>query len=264
MRALDRLLDRELGARRIGARLDRLAAATPPRQVLALCVYRDDSARARTLPAALHSDRHELTLAFGAMGRSAPELAWATVVTELAGGKFQNLNAILRAGRHDPAEFDWTLVTDDDVVLPDRLIDRLLGVSEALDFGLVQPAQTLASHAAWPITRRRPLAVARRTEFVEIGPLFAMRQDVAAELTPFPELRFGWGLDLHWAAVARAQGWRLGVVDATPVRHDETGVASSYRHADAVAEATRFLTRRPYVPSGEADRTLAIYRRVAG
>ena len=38
-------------------------------------------------------------------------------------------------------------------------------------------------------------------------------------LLPFPPLRFGWGLDAYWGAIARQEGWRLGVVDATPVRH---------------------------------------------
>ena len=37
---------------------------------------------------------------------------------------------------------------------------------------------------------------------------------------PFPPLRMGWGLDSHWAALARENGWRLGVVDATPIRHE--------------------------------------------
>ena len=29
----------------------------------------------------------------------------------------------------------------------------------------------------------------------------------------------GWGLDVHWAALARERGWPIGVVDATPVGH---------------------------------------------
>jgi hypothetical protein len=264
LRWVDRLLDLELRARRVPARLDRLAAATPRRRVLVMCVYRAGSARVGALPAALGSDRHEVTLAFGALGEPSAAIGEATVVSGLEGGKFENLNEILRTGGHDAGDFDWTLVADDDIVLPGRLTDRLVAIGESLGLALLQPAQTLASHAAWPVTRRRPLSVARRTGFVEIGPLFAMSSAVAAELTPFPELRFGWGLELHWAALARERGWRLGVVDALPVRHDEAGVASSYRHADAVSEAQRFLAGHPYVPSGEADRTLAVYRRVAG
>jgi hypothetical protein len=126
---------------------------------------------------------------------------------------------------------------------------------------LAQPAQSVASHAAWQVTLRRPLALARETGFVEIGPVVAMRREAASALTPFPPLRYGWGLDLSWAALARERGWRIGVLDALPVRHDVAGVASAYAHADAVAEARSFLTGRPFVPAAEANATLAVHRR---
>jgi hypothetical protein len=260
LRAADRLLDVGMALRGVPARLDGLAAAVPHRRVLVLCAYRAESERARLLPAGLRSDRHDVRLAFGAMGTPAPELRDVTVAAELAGGKFQNLNETLRSGGLEAAGFDWTLVVDDDVLLPARFTDRLLGVCEQLDLALAQPAQTLASHAAWTVTRRRPLALARRTDFVEIGPVFAMRREVGAELVPFPELRFGWGLELHWSALARRRSWRLGVVDALPVHHDLAGVASGYRHRDAVEEASRFLAERPYVHATDANRTLAVHR----
>ena len=78
----------------------------------------------------------------------------------------------------------------------------------------------------------------------------------AAELVPFPKLRFGWGLDLHWAALARSRGWRLGIVDALPVRHDLGGVASAYPHEEAVAEARAFLAERDYLRAAEANQTV--------
>jgi hypothetical protein len=74
-----------------------------------------------------------------------------------------------------------------------------------------------------------------------------MTRDVARELMPFPELRYGWGLDAHWAALAEQHGWRLGVVDALPVRHERAPVASAYSSAEAIEEARRFLAGRPYV-----------------
>jgi hypothetical protein len=258
LRALDRLLDLELSLRGGGRRLDRMAAAVPSRRVLVLCVYRPSSTRVDALPAALRSERHEVTLAFGATGEE--RVPRVTVATGLDGGKFPNLNAILAAGGLDPAGFDWTLVVDDDVVVPRALVDRLVGVCEALGFGLAQTAQTRASHAAWTVTRRRPLSLARTTRFVEIGPMFAMRRDVAAELVPFPDLRFGWGLELHWSALAERHGWRQGVIDALPVRHDEAGVASAYSQPAAVEEARAFLADRPFVRSSEANATLAVHR----
>ena len=260
MRWIDRLLDLGARLRRVPARLDRLALAVPARRVLVLCVYRPGSTRAGALPAALRSDRHDVRLCFGSMGEAGNALRDVTRASGLAGGKFQNLNALLSAAGIDAGDFDWTIVVDDDVLLPERFTDRLLGVCEGLGLALAQPAQTLASHAAWSVTRRRPLALARRTEFVEIGPVFAMHRDVAVELVPFPELRFGWGLELHWAAVARERGWALGVVDSLAVRHDLAGVASGYQHREAVEEASRFLAERPYVKATEANRTLAVHR----
>jgi hypothetical protein len=262
LRALDRLLDSALRLRGVPRALDRLAAAVPRRRVLALCVYRPGGELAGPAVAALRRTRHELTLALGATAEADPALAADTVATGLAGGKFENLSSILRVSGRDPGDADWTVVLDDDVVLPPRFLDRLVGLCERYGLTLAQPAQTLASHGAWEVTRRRPLSIARETAFVEIGPVTALRGDAARELTPFPDLRYGWGLDLHWAALARERGWRLGVLDALPVRHERAGVASAYRHELAVAEARRFLDGRPYLHRDQAARTLAVHRRL--
>jgi hypothetical protein len=82
-----------------------------------------------------------------------------------------------------------------------------------------------------------------------------------AVLLPFPELRMGWGLDVHWAAVAREHGWRCGVVDAVSISHVAAPAAASYPRLQAVEEARAFLAERPYLPAAEADRTLTTHRR---
>ena len=242
-----------------GRRLDRLAAAQEPRAVLVLSVYRPGS----RLPGALRqlkSDRHRVRLVLGSTGAADPALAEHTAATEMTGGKFENLNALIAKALPLP-EYDWVLVVDDDVDLPPRLLDRFVALSERLGLDLAQPAQTRRSHAGWHVTRRRAFSLARRTQYVEIGPVTGFAARVAQELMPFPELRFGWGLDNHWGAVAREKGWRLGVVDSLPVRHGTQRVASTYTHADAVAEARSFLAERPYVSAEEAQRTLTTIRR---
>lgn len=252
-RALDSL-------RRTGRSLDRLAGATPPRRVLVLGVYRPGS-RMSSAKQELTSRRHEVVLALGAAGAADPPLAGDTRAAELRGGKFENLNRVLAASP-PPGDFDWTLVVDDDVELAEGFLDRFVALCESFGLDLAQPAQTRRSHAAWRVTRRRPGSVLRETRFVEIGPVTAFRAPVAAELLPFPELRFGWGLDLHWAALARERGWRCGVVDALPVRHETAPVASAYGRKDAVEEGKRFLADRPYLTSDAAQETLATHRRV--
>jgi hypothetical protein len=172
-------------------------------------------------------------------------------------GKFENLNALL-AGRSLEA-VDWLVVADDDVVLPRGFLDRFLALCERYDLRLAQPAHRLASHAAWPVTRRRPASLVRETAFVEIGPVTAFHASTFAALLPFPALRMGWGLDVHWSAVARAHGWPVGVVDATPVLHTIPQAATYPRDA-AVAEARAFLADRPYVTRDEAAVTLRTHR----
>jgi hypothetical protein len=244
-RAADRALDAWLAAGGSRRRVAELAARTPPRDVLVAIVHLPDSPLVAAALGELRATKHRVRIA-------------AASTAELTGGKLENVNRLL-AG-HDPA--DWTFVIDDDVVLPSRFLDGFVALAEAFEFELAQPAQTLASHAAWPSARRVPFAVARRTNFVEIGPVTAFSRTAADELLPFPGLRMGWGLDLHWGALAEQRGWRLGIVDALPVRHETRPVGGGYSGAEATAEARRFLAGRAYVRATDAGRTLHTYRTV--
>lgn len=251
----DALLDRSLPDRT----LDELAAKVAPRSVLCLAVYRPGT---QALPAAareLERGRHRTLLAFGSTGAPEPLLHAETVAAHLDGGKFPNLNAIWRAAGAEEA--DWVVVLDDDVDLPPGFLDRFVGLAEAFGLAIAQPAQTLRSHAAWPVTRRRRGSLVRETRFVEIGPVTAFSRKAANELLPFPELRYGWGLDLHWSALAAERGWRLGIADAVPVRHERTPVGESYSREDALEEARAFLADKPYVRAADVPRVIATHRR---
>jgi hypothetical protein len=249
------LADLAAGTRR---ETNRLARRQAPRSVLVLGVYRPGSLLADAVQA-LRSERHEVRILLGSTAGADPRLRDQTAAEGLTGGKFQNLNRLLTAADGNAA--DWTLIVDDDVVLPARFLDGFVALSEAFGLRLSQPAQTLRSHSAWKVVRRRPASLVRETRFVEIGPVTGFRREAAAELLPFPELRFGWGLDLHWAALAAERGWRLGVVDALPVRHEAALVASGYSRADAIDEARRFLAERPYLASSATGEVLAVHRR---
>jgi hypothetical protein len=244
-----------------GPRLAQLAARAEPRRVLVVSVYRPGSRLPEAI-SALSSQRHDVRLVLGATSAEAePALAAHTALTGLAGGKFENVNRLLDAAGGVEA-YDWLIVADDDIALPRGFLDRFIALCERLGLDLAQPAQTQRSHSAWRVTRRRPFSLARRTQYVEIGPLTAFSRRCAAELTPFPELRFGWGLDNHWGAVALERGWNLGVIDALPVRHEWQQVATTYRHAEAIEEARRLLADRPYLTTEQAQRTLATIRRL--
>lgn len=259
-------LDTLAGTRRRAARLARDRAT--PLDVLVIGVYRPLSLITEALRP-LHSDHHDVRIALGSTGPADAALRAVTVAENLTAGKFENLNQVLAAagpsgGDPGPAARrfpDWLLVIDDDVRFPRAFLDRFVAVCEAFDLDLAQPAQTLRSHSAWKVTRRRPASLVRETRFVEIGPVTAFSNRAAIELLPFPELRYGWGLDLHWAALAGQRGWRLGVVDALPVRHESGLVAAGYSRDDAIGEAARFLADRPYLPSVRTNEVLAVHRR---
>jgi hypothetical protein len=227
-RAADRALDRWLGLSGALRRID--ALETPRRDVLVTGIYRHPNA-----PPQPHSDTHDVRLAVGEM--------------EPGLGKFERLNTLV-----GDARADWLIVVDDDVELPPRFLDRFVAVCEAEHYDLAQPAQSLASHAAWRVVRRKPFSVVRESRFVEIGPVTAFSRRAQDALLPFPPLRYGWGLDLHWAALARRRGWRLGIVDALPVRHESAPVGAAYSADAAIEEAQRFLADRPFLPSSEVGR----------
>ncbi|HWK28856.1 MAG TPA: glycosyltransferase [Solirubrobacter sp.] len=226
--------------------LARAARSAPARRVHVVGVTRPEHARTvARLRRELARSRHAvaLHLATGAPGA----------------GKWANVNAALAAA--PVADADWLLIVDDDVVLPRGFLDRFLAAAEAFGLELAQPAHAFASHAAWDVTRRRPGVLARRTRFVEIGPVTALSARAARELLPFPDLVMGWGLDAAWSAFAAERGWAIGVVDVTPVRHLQP-VAASYPRDAAIAEAEAFLDGRAYVTREEASETLVEHRRL--
>lgn len=254
-----RLADRALDLSLVPAApvLGRLAAAVPERDVLVTGLYTADSTLLPAAVAELRRSRHRLRFALGAREAVIEAVRGETVAEGVEGRKFEGVNRLMEGA--PPA--DWTIVMDDDVVLPRRFLDRLLGVAEHFGLALLQPAQGLASHAAWPVARRRPLSLARETHFVEIGPVTVFSRRAADELLPFPDMRYGWGLDLHWGALAEQRGWRIGVVDALPVRHEIRPVAVAYGAGDAIAEAQEFLAGRPYVDARRALETVTVHRR---
>jgi hypothetical protein len=255
-RAADSALDRWLAASGTLRAIDAAADRIPPRKVLLASVYRPPGDRLAAALPALTSDRHDVRLALGSTGAATlPD----THAQDLAAGKFDNLNTLIGPATETP---DWTLVVDDDVVLPPRFLDRMIALAELFGLALAQPAQSLGSHAAWRVARRRPRSILRETRFVEIGPVTLFRRDAAGELMPFPPLRYGWGLDLAWAATALERGWRLGIADALAVRHEAATVGSAYSADAAIAEAQQFLAERQYLSSAAAQETLATHRRL--
>src|SRR5690606_7782779 len=109
-----------------------------------------------------------------ALGGEPPaELADVTVRTVFdRTPKFQLLNELL--ADVDLPAYDYVVVLDDDVILPHGFLDALLAVQAEVGFALAQPARSSDSYYDHPIVEQQRGVRARRTKFVEIGPVFSV------------------------------------------------------------------------------------------
>lgn len=172
--------------------------------------------------------------------------------------KFVLLNHLLAstAWHH----YDYILLCDDDVTLPDHFIDNFISAQEELDFALAQPARTHNSFIDHPITEQVDGLLGRETHFVEIGPITCLRNDMMHVLAPFDESApMGWGLDFVWPAIASEQGKRIGIIDATPVEHSMRPPVSSYDATSTREAMAKFLNSQPHLTKEEAFVVLASY-----
>jgi hypothetical protein len=154
-------------------------------------------------------------------------------------GKFDNINVALQGYWLD--QFDWLIVTDDDVRLPPKFLDTFLFVAEAMNLKIAQPAHCCRSYATFTFSYRKWNSLGRATRYVESGPITAFHRDVIPHVLPFPALRWAWGTDIAWSVAADRQGMAIGIVDCTPIEHLKP-VAKNYPVASAIAEARIFLT----------------------
>lgn len=151
-----------------------------------------------------------------ALDGAVPELARHTV-GEGPGPRMDLLNGMISA--HPPGA-GITVLIDDDVAFTHGTGADFLRAMVRCDFDAAQPAHDLGSVSTYGHLDVKPLSIARRVTFVEVGPLVAVSPRARPHfLPPDPDLGMGWGVDVHWACLAEQQGLRLGVVDATTMRH---------------------------------------------
>lgn len=225
-RVVDAVFDARLALNSAYRLLRRHAARMPVRKVLVASV--DVAARRADLDIVvgdLRASRHDVTVTLPPLGDR---------------GKFQNINIGLQNFNLD--DYDWLLVVDDDVALRPRFLDTFLYVAEFANLKICQPAHLFHSYTTWDVTQRVWNSLAHVTHFVECGPITAFHRDTFAHCLPFPETRWAWGIDVLWAEIARRQGFRIGVVDATPISHLRE-VAQSYGRQAATDEGHQLLAR---------------------
>lgn len=244
LRFADVAQDLVVGVLGIRARAIRRAEALPVQRVLiaAVEVPGREADLARMIER-LRDTRHAVTVATTSMQSR---------------GKMANINSAIAP--FDMEQFDWLLVVDDDVEFAPGFVDLLLAEAAFRDFRLSMPAHRELSFTTFLITRRHWATASRRTGYVEVGPVTLFHRSVFSDIIPFPELRWAWGIDVHWAHLAAARSWPIGIVDVAPVRHIRP-VAATYPRGDASNEAEAFLAANSdYLPSTAILRNITRYR----
>lgn len=178
-----------------------------------------------------------------------PDVAGVTVSRRFGRtGKFALMNYLLSCTAW--GMYDYVIVCDDDIRIPEGFIDRFLSLQEQFDFALAQPARTHNSYIDHPITEQSDSSLARETYFVEIGPVTSFRADMLRLVAPFDEAApMGWGLDFVWPAIVKEHNLHMGIIDATPVDHSMRAPVTTYdgdatrQHMQAYLKKNAHLSR---------------------
>lgn len=228
----DRLFDRRIAPKM--RRLRKKAMAMSPRKVLVVSV--EDPERPTALNDIFRGFRqshHDVTTYAVPMGSR---------------GKFENINLALQDFQLD--QFEWIIITDNDVQIPLNFLDVFLYVAHALELQIAQPAHRCLSYSSFNFNYRRWNSLGRVTHYVEDGPITAFHRNVIPRVLPFPELRWGWATDLAWCAMAAQEKVPIGIVDCTPMEHMRP-VAENYPFEAALSEARAFLAEHRIEPRRE-------------
>jgi GT2 family glycosyltransferase len=172
--------------------------------------------------------------------------------------KFIILNSLLR--EENLENYDFLIICDDDVILPENFLDRYLEYVKRYDFSLAQPARTHNSFIDHHFVECLDGLVARRTRFVEIGPVLSIRKDAYDILLPFDETSYmGWGYDFVWPYFIEKAGLKMGIVDAVPVDHSIRKPVKNYEYSEANISMQKYLSKNPHLSKDEAFVILESY-----
>ena len=200
----------------------------------------------------------QVDLCWGAVGSRPPpeELRARThIISPQRVSKFELLNRLLAEAPLD--DYEYLMITDDDIELPAGFVDDYLDVVTRRRFHLAQPARTHRSYIDHHFVAQLVGVEARRTRFVEIGPLFSLQRDAFPVLLPFDEAApMGWGLDCVWPTLIESAGLTLGIVDATPVTHALRKPVALYDYDETNASMQQFLQDQPHLSA--EDRFLSL------
>ena len=150
----------------------------------------------------------------------------------------------------DLRNFDYVVVFDDDVVIPNGFLPAFIGLQERLRFAIAQPARTSRSFIDWPIVEMQKGVLARQTLYVESGPVVSFHRSAFPFVFPFDMTSpMGWGYGNLWSLAVGKRGLKMGIIDATPVDHGLRVPVTGYSRQKATLERQALLSaceHRPY------------------
>jgi GT2 family glycosyltransferase len=165
------------------------------------------------------------------------------------------LNALSRL--YENAE--GVLFVDDDVRLGDNFVPRFMAVVNKYNADIAAPALSKKSYWSHVITRQHERCKARRTSFIEVGPVVFIRKEFLKTLLPFPEIaKMGWGVDILWSHKAMQNNNIMLIVDSVPIEHNYRTIGSTYSTNDAENEMSTLLAEHELTMP--TPKTLKIYR----
>lgn len=201
-----------------------------------------------------HSNNWKVEQRWVSLGKRQPDsdMAPFTVqVTDTPSPKFLLLNQILKTIElHD---FEYVIVSDDDIVLPAGFLDSYLALVSRYNFAVAQPARTHDSYIDHRFVEQLDGIDARWTRFVEIGPLFSLHCSAFDYFLPFDDASpMGWGYDFVWPVVAERHELKMGIVDAVPVAHNMRKPVAYYDRGISSNAMSNYLAERPHLSKRDA------------
>jgi hypothetical protein len=212
-------------------RARRTYRAMPP--VVLVCVYRSRNARRVR---ALLAQCGEVDARLWALDDPDVSLADLTVGRG-PGSKLELVNRLL--SEREVPDDAFVVVADDDVVFSRGDLPLCIAEGIAHRFDLFQPSHSWASHFTYRLLVHHPQSLARRTSFVESGPLYVIAPGARRKVLPLPErLGMGWGIEVLWSTL----GLRQGVVDTCRIVHLDPMVGTTYDQAAAQQQLDDLLS----------------------
>ncbi len=155
--------------------------------------------------------------------------------------------------------YEYLIIVDDDILLPEGFLDSFLGYQSTLGYRICQPARTMTSYIDIPLVQQHPGVLARRTRFVEQGPVISFHRSTYGFVVPFDLTSgMGWGLEYVWAYEAEKRSLPIGIIDTTPVEHSLRPPVEFYSRNAAEGGRERLLNSRPHIPPTDSYTILEV------